>query len=248
MFKKYVTRRHPRSSTMKRATTATPAGSGNPGTQTPAQGQPPQGQPPQGQPPQPPQGQPQPGGAAGEQERTFSQADVDRLMGERAARARQAAVNELLQELEIENLDTLRGTVQAQRQAQEAQMTELQKAQRRIQELDEERKRLAAENRTRVIETEVITAATALGFRNPRDGMALADLTAVAVGDDGKVTGVEEALKALLEARPYLKAEATPSPAPNIDAQRGAGITGAGQPPTYQHLLPPALRGRGQQK
>lgn len=216
----------------------TPIESGNLGAQTPAQGT---GQPP-GQPPQTPPG----GAAGGDQERTFTQADVDRLMGERAHRASQAAVSELLQELEIENLDGLRQTVQAHRAAQEAQMTELERAQRRIQELDEERKRLETENRTRMLETEVVTVSTSLGFRNPRDGIALADLSAVTIGDDGKVAGVEEALKALLEVRPYLKGEAAPPPAPNIDGDRGTGSGPGGQQSTYQHLLPPALRGRGQ--
>lgn len=218
-------------STGSTGTDQTPTGSGDSGTQTPAQGQ------------QAPEG-----GAAGAgsgQERTFTQADVDRLLGERARRAGQTAVSELLKDLEIEDLDGLRGTVKAHRLAKDAESSDLEKAQAALQKLQERNKTLAAANRAQMIQSAVVVAATTLGFRNPADAHALADLSAVEITDDGKVVGVEDALKALLEGREYLKAEAAPPPAPNIDAGRGAGDGAGGEQPTYQQLLPAALRNRG---
>ena len=49
-------------------------------------------------------------------------------------------------------------------------------------------------------------AAGLQGFVNPEDAWKLADLSGLELGDDGKVNGLEEALKEILKTRPYLTA------------------------------------------
>jgi len=57
-----------------------------------------------------------------------------------------------------------------------------------------------------LITAEIKAQAAALGIVDPDAAAKLADLSGVKVGDDGTVTGVREALEALLQAKPYLKA------------------------------------------
>ncbi len=59
-------------------------------------------------------------------------------------------------------------------------------------------------------------AAIEMQFIDPSDAYALSDLSEVTV-EDGKVTGVDEALKALKKAKPHLVRQ---TPKPNTDSQK----------------------------
>jgi PAS domain-containing protein len=145
------------------------------------------------------------GGEDGDGEKRFSQADVDRIVGDRAKRAGKSAVTDFLKSLGFEKPDELKTLVEAQRQAAEKEKTDLQKAEEKAQE--EERKRQALETQLqqerldRAIERE----AQALGFADVTDATALVDRALIETGDDGAITGVKEALEKLLEAKPHLK-------------------------------------------
>ncbi len=147
------------------------------------------------------------GGEDGDGERQFTQADLDRVAGERAKRAKKTAISELLQELGLDKVDDLKGIVTAKRKAEEDEKTELQKAQER--EVEEKRKRealeaqLQQERLDRAIERE----AQALGFADVTDATALVERALIETGDDGAITGVKEALEKLLEAKPHLKGQ-----------------------------------------
>lgn len=68
-------------------------------------------------------------------------------------------------------------------------------------------------------------AAGRLGFHKPEDAAQLMDWAEVTVDEDGKVKGIEEALKALLKERSYLIRPQ--QAAPDLNAQqRGAGDKG----------------------
>ena len=95
--------------------------------------------------------------------------------------------------------------------SEHAEMTELEQTQARVQKLEQEAedaKSTAMARETEInekpIRAEVRVVATRLGFANPDDAFALADLTDVAVEDGGSVKGVEKALKVLEKAKPYL--------------------------------------------
>lgn len=77
-------------------------------------------------------------GASGE--RTFTQADVDAIVGERAKRAAEAAVSKVLADIGYEKLDDLKKDTAAAKAAKEAEMTALDKANAAI---EAEKKRAA---------------------------------------------------------------------------------------------------------
>lgn len=60
---------------------------------------------------------------------TFTQEDVNRIAGDRAARAKETAIKELLSGLGLESPDALKSLVTAAKERADAEKTELQKAQ-----------------------------------------------------------------------------------------------------------------------
>lgn len=83
---------------------------------------------------------------------TFTQADVDRIVGERAKRAQETARKALLEDLGLSDVDSLKSLVEDARKRKEADMTEaekaraeLEKAQAKIQEAQAELARMKAQ-------------------------------------------------------------------------------------------------------
>jgi hypothetical protein len=74
--------------------------------------------------------------------------------------------------------------------------------------------------RTDTIRAAVKLEALTMGFNDPADAYVQADLSGVQVGDTGDVTGVKDAVAALIAAKPYLLSTAK-TRAPGLDA--GAG-------------------------
>jgi hypothetical protein len=62
-----------------------------------------------------------------------------------------------------------------------------------------------------VTDTRIQTEAAKLGIVDLEAALKLIDRSAIAVSDDGTVSGVEIAVKALLDAKPYLKGGTTPT-------------------------------------
>lgn len=85
----------------------------------------------------------------------------------------------------------------------EAELTEVQKAQKRAEEAEQRMKQLEASQRESAIRHAVEMAAAKMNFHDVQDAYRLADLVGVDV-NDGKVTGVEDALKALATSKPHL--------------------------------------------
>ena len=61
------------------------------------------------------------------------------------------------------------------------------------------------------VRTAVLLEAARAGIADPSDALALADLSGVAVGEDGAVTGAKEAVEALAAAKPYLRSRYDPA-------------------------------------
>lgn len=146
-------------------------------------------------------------GASGE--RTFTQAEVDAMMGERAKRAADAAVAKLLADLGAENLDTLKKDTAAAKAAKEAEMTALDKANAAI---EAEKKRaaefeaqLTSERQSRLLDrrNSAITAAAQKARAEAPDDVVLwaekyhSDDLAKVLKEDGAVD--EKAVGALIE-------------------------------------------------
>lgn len=76
--------------------------------------------------------------------RTFTQADLDRVAGERARRAAESAATKLLAQLGVEDVNTAAELLREYRQRQEADMTEAQKAKAEIDKVRKEADALKA--------------------------------------------------------------------------------------------------------
>lgn len=78
------------------------------------------------------------GNTEGNDERTFTQADVDRLLGERAKRAKDSAQSTFLETLGVDDLESAKALLADAKKRQEAEMSEVEKA---LAQADKERKR-----------------------------------------------------------------------------------------------------------
>lgn len=165
----------------------------------------------------------------GESAVTMSQDDFTRKIVAAKEQAKRSAFGELLEELGVEDVGTLKTLARAQQERQEAEKSELEKAQTEQVKLEEKLKREREQNRNLLIRSAVQSAVAdeGLRFHSMDDVFKHVDLSGVEVDDDGKVTGAVEAVKALAKSKPYLiKAE---EGAPDIDAREGGdGGSGAG--------------------
>jgi hypothetical protein len=112
----------------------------------------------------------------------------------------------------------------AEQERKQAEMTELEKLQAAKEEADKRAADAEARANQRLIEAAFVSEASKHGAKFPEDAYALADRSGVAIGEDGKVVGVAEAVKALVAGGRLPMG--TP-PAPGLD-----GGSGSGQPPT----------------
>lgn len=105
------------------------------------------------------------------------------------------------------NEDAKYGKEAKQREA-EAEETRL-KEQKKFEELANKNKSKADEAEARykkaVVDNKIQLEASKLGVVDLEAVLALVDRSKVVVADDGSITGVDEAVKALIEAKPYLK-------------------------------------------
>lgn len=66
----------------------------------------------------------------------------------------------------------------------------------------------------RLVRSSIVTAAAKAGFVDPDDAVALVDRGALEISEDGAVAGVDDAIRAIAKAKPYLvRPKATSSPA-----------------------------------
>jgi len=113
--------------------------------------------------------------------------ELKRVRAEAAARRREAA--ELAAKLKT---------------IEDAQLSETEKLRRELEE-----SRRAAQDAARVmLDAKLLVAASKLGFADPHDALALVDRSEI--GADGE--GIDDALSAVLKAKPYLRAQAQSAP------------------------------------
>jgi len=105
-----------------------------------------------------------------------------------------------------------------------AELSELDQLKAKLAE--QEKARLEAESRANeaLIRHAVEMAAATMKFHNPEIAYHLLDLAEVSIGEDGKVAGVEDALKKLIKSNPYLVDAGAAAP------ETDAGKRGSGKP------------------
>jgi len=133
--------------------------------------------------------------AAAAADKSFSQADVDRIVQERLARAKTTPPDDY-EELKAAKaeLDKIR----------DGEKTELQKAQERAQQLERERDEAQTSAKETRLRSAIVAEAAKKGVSDPQDAIALIDRSKLQLDDDGNPTNIAEAMEALLEAKPYL--------------------------------------------
>jgi hypothetical protein len=133
-------------------------------------------------------------------EKTFTQAELERQLGERLARER----------AKYADYEELKAAKTKLEELEAGQLSERDKLQKQIEKLEKK----AAEAEARALEKEqkaqeilirsaVLSEASKLGFANPEDAYLLLAQKPT-IGEDGQPAGVAEAVKALAESRPYL--------------------------------------------
>lgn len=132
---------------------------------------------------------------------TFTQDDVDRIIRERIARERE----------KYADYDAVKERAARLDQIEEAQRTDLEKAQKRAEKAERERDEAVQRANTSLAKAAVVAEAGRRGVIDPDAAYQLLPEGSVAVGDDGQVTGLDEALTALVDAKPYLVGTNAPS-------------------------------------
>jgi len=132
----------------------------------------------------------EPGGDGSSNKTSFNQADIDAIVAERLAR----------EKAKYADYEDLRKKAKKLDEIEEANKTELEKAQEAAKLAQEERDAMLQQANDIKIKAKFETIASKLGVKHPEDAFALADRSGVSISEDGSVVGVDDAVKKLVEA------------------------------------------------
>lgn len=141
----------------------------------------------------------------------------------------QAQLDEMRKQLKAVNTES----AGRRKRLEEIEAAEAKRKQAELSELDQLKDKLAEQEKARLVAESkasealirhaVEMAAVGMKFHNSEIAYRLLDLAEVSLGEDGKVAGVEDALKKLVKSNPYLVGNGTAA-APETDAgKRGSG-------------------------
>lgn len=130
-------------------------------------------------------------------------------------------------EFGFETVEALEAAIKAAKEKDEANKSETQKLQEKLQQAEAARQSAYTLANERLVKAEIKEQSAALGLVDADAAFALMDRSAVKVDDKGNVAGVKEALDALIKAKPYLKA--TPAGTKIGGGSNPAGGAGGGQ-------------------
>lgn len=134
--------------------------------------------------------------AAADTARSFTQADVDRIVQDRLKR--QAA--------QFAGYDDLKAKAEQFDQIQAQNQTDLEKAQNRLAELERQNAAATARAQDFLIRSAIVSEAAKRSVVDPDAAVALIDRSTLEFDDDGHPTNIAQAMDSLLEARSYLVA------------------------------------------
>lgn len=177
-------------------------------------------------------------------EKTFTQADLDRLIQDRLQKQEQSFLNKL----GVSKLDDAKTAVGKVKEIEDAQKTQAERDAERLHEYEYKVMQLEEANKGALFRADFVVQASKPGLvagDRLEAAWKLLDRSKLSINDNGEVEGTDDALKALLETYPFLKSEPSKPnvPAPKIPASNPAG-TGAGEPDLS--WLKSANRGGGQ--
>lgn len=158
-------------------------------------------------------------GSGGDEKVTMTRAEFEAQFGARAKRASETALKTLFETMGVKDADSLKAIIADHKKASEAQKSEADKMRDAMTAAEAARDKAIADAKAAAdaataerIAFSIESAASRLGFAHPEDaaGHPALKRDAIKVGEDGKVAGVEEALKSLAKARPELIAATRP--------------------------------------
>lgn len=146
----------------------------------------------------------------------FDQAAVDRIVQERLARAKSEPPADY---------EEAKAALAKLAEIEAANKSDLEKAQEAAAKAEADRDAAIEKAKTATLRSSILAAASKAGAVDPDDVFALLDKDAVTIGDDGQVTGADDAVKALLAAKPHLvgKSSITPTGSPDGGPQGTPG-------------------------
>ena len=155
---------------------------------------------------------------------TYSQDQIDEMLKPRLDRARDKAKVDLLAELGIEDATTAKRVLAEAEATKKAQMTELEKAQSEIAEAQAlaakattDAAAIKAQADEALLKAAIISQAG--NFNDPMDAWLFVDRSKIEAQDDGTYKGIDEGLKTLVEAKPYLVKTDSGTPGPGTPAR-----------------------------
>lgn len=136
-----------------------------------------------------------PPGQEEETARTFSQDQVDKLMGKTRRQAEKAATAKLLETLGVDSLDSVAETLKAQREREEQELNEVEKARREAEQARAEADKIRAEAADRTLRADLTVALAQGELNRERVEMALA----VAVPHAASLTDTDDPIGETVE-------------------------------------------------
>jgi hypothetical protein len=159
--------------------------------------------------------------------KTYTQEELDRMFGDRAKRAADAARADMLKDLGVDDPEALKALLKKQKEADDAQKSELQKVAEQLAESEKRAARLESDSKAqiaaiaeRLMLSDVKMAASKAvtdkdgktvrpAFRmDALDDLGLFVDRSLITEKDGKYEGIEKALESLAKAKPFLLTEA----------------------------------------
>jgi hypothetical protein len=134
-------------------------------------------------------------------DKTFTQAELDRVVEERLARERK----------KFEGFDDIKARAEKFDELEAKNQSALEKAQTKAEKAEKERDEAVQRANQTLVRAAVVAEAAKQGAVDADAVVALLPGDQVTIGDDGQVTGAEQAVKGLLEAKQWLVGN-TPTP------------------------------------
>lgn len=181
--------------------------------------------------------------------RSFTQKELDALFAERGKQGASAREKELLEALGVKTVEEAQAALKKARDAEDAQKTELQKAQDTAaaasaarEKAEQEKKDALAKAQEKLLRAAIVAEATRAGFADPNDAWLYVDRAKIkakdgADGADDEWDGVKEAVDAVAKAKPYLIGDARkPRGTPTASDRRSGGARSSGNPPPVPRI------------
>lgn len=153
--------------------------------------------------------------APAQPEKTFTQAELDKLITERLKREREKHAD----------YDQLKAAAEELAKIKESQLSETEKLQKRLAELEQAKAQAETQARETRIKSAIVAAAARLNFNDPIDAYQLVNRALIEFDDAGEPKNADTLVKELAESRKYLIKSSNPALATFNPAGGGNGVT-----------------------